>query len=194
MASILQIDDLIILLKIFAFNNKKPYLYICTMPIGILIIMGISSTTFFTADELSARIEAYFTYVEGEFHVEKKHDKEPKGETGAKKKMWDREPEPPTITGLALFLGFNSRQAFDDYEENGKFAANLKHGRLRIETIYEKKLHQQSPTGAIFALKSMGWNDKTEGKTGGTDVLKSLKIEIIETGPRPANSEKAVVL
>jgi len=154
----------------------------------------MASSTFFTAGELSARIDAYFTYVEGEFHVEKKQGKEQDDEAGEAKKIMEREPEPPTLSGLALFLGFNSRQAFDDYEENGKFAAILKRGRLRIEAIYEKKLHQQSPTGAIFALKSMGWNDKTESKTGGADIVKTLKIEIIETGPKLAGSEKDVVL
>jgi len=151
------------------------------------------SPAFFTADELAARIKAYFSHIEGEFHLEMKPGKNPEDGTSAKK-VWDREPEPATITGLALFIGFNSRDEFNDYEENGEFAVILKRGHLCIEAIYEKKLHQQSPTGAIFALKSMGWSDKTENKTGCAEVFKTLEIKIIETGPKPADSEKEVIL
>ncbi|HEY8783949.1 MAG TPA: terminase small subunit [Mucilaginibacter sp.] len=153
----------------------------------------MSLPAFFTAEELSHKIDAYFNYIEGEFHLEKKPGKEPDGEAPAARKVWDREPENGTIAGLAFFLGFDSRQAFDDYENNGNFASILRRGRLGIEAMYEKKLHLQSSTGAIFALKSMGWNDKTEGKNG-PDVLKTLKVELVETGPKPAATEKEVVL
>lgn len=149
---------------------------------------------FFSADDLASRIEAYFSYVEGEYHLENKAGKESDEEGAAKKKIWDREPEPATFTGLAFFLGLNSRQEFDDYEEQGAFAPILKRGRLRVEAGYEKKLHHQSPAGAIFALKSMGWNEKAESKTTGSEVFKTLKIEIIETGPKPAENEKEVIL
>src|SRR6202035_3061369 len=107
-----------------------------------------------------------------------------------KQKVWLHDPEPATLTGLAIFLGFHSKQAFEKYEENGRFANILKQGRLRIEAVYEKKLHlQSSASGAIFALKSMGWNEKTESKTA-AKAIKNIKIEIIETGPKPAENEK----
>ena len=162
------------------------------MPIGILIIIKMPSPAFFTADELAARIKAYFSHIEGEFHLEMKPGKNPEDGTSAKK-VWDREPEPATITGLALFIGFNSRDEFNDYEENGEFAVILKRGHLCIEAIYEKKLHQQSPTGAIFALKSMGWNEKAENLKP-TDMVRFIKVKIIESGPQPVSSEKEVVL
>jgi len=183
-----------ILLKLFAFNNNYPYLYICSMPIGIYIIIKMQTLFFFTADELSSRIDTYFNDVEGELNPKKKPGKESKGELSDAQKIWNRDPELPTISGLALFLGFDSLKAFEDYEKQGKFAPILKRGRLRIETVYEKKLHMQSPAGAIFALKNMGWNDKNEEKTNGADVFKTLKIEIIETGPYLAASENEVVL
>lgn len=76
---------------------------------------------------------------------------------------WVRMPEPATITGLALFLGFESRQSIYDYEENGEFSYIIKNARLRVECEYEKRLSTaQSPTGAIFALKNMGWKDRSE--------------------------------
>lgn len=71
----------------------------------------------------------------------------------------------PTITGLALFLGFESRQSFYDYEKNGEFSYTIKKNRLRIECSYEEALLSRNSTGAIFALKNFGWKDKTEVDT-----------------------------
>lgn len=67
-----------------------------------------------------------------------------------------------TITGLAYFLGFESRQSFYDYEERPEFSYIIKRARLYIESAYEKKLSGNSVTGSIFALKNMGWKDKQE--------------------------------
>jgi hypothetical protein len=150
---------------------------------------------FTTSNELLNRINAYFNYIEGEYYLENKSATHSKAQADSKQKIWMREPEPATLTGLAIFLGFHSRQAFEKYEENGRFANVLKSGRLRVEAIYEKKLHLlSSASGAIFALKSMGWNEKTESKTIAKAVIKNIKIEIIETGPKPADNEKEVIL
>lgn len=64
-----------------------------------------------------------------------------------------------TICGLALFLGFESRQSFYDYEKNEMFSYIIKRARLRIEQKYEQNLSFNNPTGSIFALKNMGWVD-----------------------------------
>ena len=78
---------------------------------------------------------------------------------------------PKTITGLSLALGFESRQSFYDYEKQSEFSYAVKRARQRIENVYESRLHENNPTGAIFALKNMGWRDKQEhelsGKGGG---------------------------
>ena len=46
----------------------------------------------------------------------------------------------------------------------------------------------------IFALKSMGWAEKHDTKPVMTNPFKTLKIEIVETGPKPASSENEVML
>jgi hypothetical protein len=66
----------------------------------------------------------------------------------------------PTITGLTLYLGFMSRQSFYDMENITKFTYTVKRARMLIESVYEQLLHGSTPTGAIFALKNMGWDDK----------------------------------
>jgi len=68
----------------------------------------------------------------------------------------------PTITGLAYFLGFESRQSFYDYEKIDKFTYTVKRARTLIEIEYETLLHSNNVAGAIFALKNFGWTDKQE--------------------------------
>ena len=135
-------------------------------------------------------IEGYFNYVKGEYDLKQLPTK--KGTEGvAEQKVWLREPEPPTISGLAYYLGFNSRQAFDRYEVNGRYKRTLMRSRLKIEAEYEKRLHLQSSAGAMFALKALGWNDKADTLPL---VSGSIKIEIVDSGITPASSEATVKL
>lgn len=91
-----------------------------------------------TAEELETAIEAYFSS-----HLK------------------------VTITGLALALGFCDRQSLYDYEDRPEFSCIIKKARLRVECKYEEKLSESACTGAIFALKNMGWKDKTETEHSG---------------------------
>ena len=76
--------------------------------------------------------------------------------------LYFEENDKPTISGLALFLGFESRQSFYDMEKKSEFTYSIKKARLKIESIYESALHSGNCTGAIFALKNFGWSDKQE--------------------------------
>src|SRR5215217_2244999 len=116
---------------------------------------------FKNAEELRALVDEYFRSIEGKYEQVEKPSKKA-DEPAATQKVTIRESEPPTMAGLAFHLGFNSRDEFDKLERAGKYAAILKRARLRVEVAYEKKLHQQSSSGALFALKSMGWNDKPD--------------------------------
>lgn len=148
----------------------------------------------FTTDrQLKALIAAYFKYIKGEHHIEELPAKSKVTTETNPQKVWDREPEAPTISGLAHHLGFDSREAFNQYELSGEFASTLKRSRLRIEAEYEKKLHQQPSTGAIFALKNLGWNERNPQATDQAPVHE-LQIKIIEDTIPPAFNEKDVVL
>jgi hypothetical protein len=85
------------------------------------------------------------------------------------------EVEVPTITGLCIYLGFESRQSFYDYEIKPDFTYTIKRARLFIEVEYEEQLQHGNTTGAIFALKNMGWTDKIEQTLQGGD--KPVQIE-----------------
>ena len=108
-------------------------------------------------------------------------------------KVWDREPEPATLSGLALALGFISIAELEAYERDGKFAHIIKKARLKVEAEYEKRLHYQSATGAIFFLKNLGWNEKPDDSLL-KEIPKTIKIEIVNSGPKLVSSEKDVTL
>lgn len=90
-----------------------------------------------------------------------------------------------TISGLSFWLGFDSRQTMYNYEANGEFGYVIRRLRLFVESCYEARLHTATPSGAMFALKNMGWTDKMEvdmknngGKFGSTMSDDELKAEI----------------
>lgn len=72
------------------------------------------------------------------------------------------ENKPHTWTGLARYLGFESRQSLEDYKSKEGFTYPIKKALLRIEEIYEKSLFSKNAAGPIFALKNFGWRDKQE--------------------------------
>jgi hypothetical protein len=81
----------------------------------------------------------------------------------------------PTISGLAYYLGFESRQSFYDYEQREEFSYTIKRCRLFMESHYEARLQGNNPAGSIFWLKNAGWTDKQEidqktEHSGGIDI------------------------
>lgn len=93
---------------------------------------------------------------------------------------FDQEETPITVSGLAYYLGFVSRQSLQDYKEREEFSYTIKRAVLFIESCYEQKLSGTTPTGAIFALKNMGWKDKTETElSGGLDIKQITGMKVI---------------
>lgn len=72
----------------------------------------------------------------------------------------ETEDEIITIVGLALFLGFCDKKSLYDYVKKKEFSYSVKRALSIVEKNYEKKLSHQTCTGAIFALKNMGWEDR----------------------------------
>jgi|TARA_B100001939_G_scaffold220903_1_gene190125 hypothetical protein len=84
----------------------------------------------------------------------------------------------PTITGLALHLGFCSRQSLYDYGKIEEFSYIIRRARTCIETVYENNLHFNNPTGSIFALKNMGWNaEKESSLEKNIDTIKRVIVD-----------------
>ena len=69
----------------------------------------------------------------------------------------------PTVTGLALALGLNSRQSILNYEVKPEFVDTVKRAKQRVQQALEKHLYSQSVAGVIFNLKNnFGWRDTQE--------------------------------
>lgn len=77
----------------------------------------------------------------------------------------------PTITGLALYLGFSDRHSLYDQERKPAFSHTIKKARARMVKVYEMATQSGQCAGAIFMLKNFGYTDKTEIEHTGDLVL-----------------------
>lgn len=112
--------------------------------------------------DLQTECDGYFEYIKGEFHLQDKEVTNKSGKTKViKETIWDRYPEPPTVNGLALYLGFASKQSLYDYEKEDVFSYPIKRALSQIEMHHEKGLSSTTATGHIFALKNSGWKDQS---------------------------------
>ena len=90
----------------------------------------------------------------------------------------------PTIAGLAVFLEMD-RQTLYNYRERDEFFDILKRAVNMVEAKYEGRLiYENNPTGVIFALKNMGWKDKTE-----SEVRVDGGVQLVFTDATPINAE-----
>ena len=68
-----------------------------------------------------------------------------------------------TITGLALHLGFTSRQDLINYQGySPEYYDALKGAKSKVEQYYEEHIIGQNAAGPIFALKNFNWSDKQQ--------------------------------
>lgn len=94
---------------------------------------------------------------------------------------------PPTVTGLALALGFTSRQALLNYQAKPKFVDTITRAKARVEQYAEERLFDRDGSnGAQFSLRNnfKGWDaDKKNDDFG------DGKITIVNNIPRPEKQD-----
>lgn len=119
--------------------------------------------TYKCKEEIEGKIEAYFKECEGEML------KNAAGEPVLNK--WGNpviiNQRPPTVTGLALALGFSTRMALLSYQGKEEFADTILRAKARIEEYTEQRLFDRDGTnGAQFSLRNnfKGWNDRTQSE------------------------------
>lgn len=133
--------------------------------------------------EVERLIDDYFEWIKGE-----KKDVEIKSKvfskegsfseigTGEYEEIIVRHPEPPTVTGLTLHLGFCNKSSLYDYAEKDYFSNPIKRAISRIEKHHEIAIaHGDKCTGNIFALKNFGWKDKIETETNHSGEIKIIR-------------------
>ena len=86
---------------------------------------------------------------------------------------------PPTVSGLAYHLGFESRQSMYDYKKRDEFSYSIKRAVTRIEILHEQNLFSTGAAGSIFWLKNRGWKDKQETDIN-LNTLPKLDVQIVK--------------
>lgn len=74
---------------------------------------------------------------------------------------------PPTVTGLALALGFTTRLALINYQGKPEFMNTIMRAKSRIEQYTEERLFDRDGVnGAKFSLKNnfKGWSENPDQK------------------------------
>ena len=126
-----------------------------------------------SVEEMQKKIDEYFLECEGKPLVidgEVMLDKSGQPIITGKK--------PLTITGLALALGFNTRQALLNYEGKPEFVDTIKRAKTVVEQYAEMRLFDRDgANGAKFSLANnfKGWAEK---QTIEADVKQELNITI----------------
>lgn len=114
--------------------------------------------------EIKELIDNYFKECEGEPFLNE--DGQPlTTEKGAV--IYKKSPKPLTVTGLALALGFNSRQSLLNYQEKPEFLDTITRAKSRVEEYAEERLFDKDgANGAKFSLANnfRGWSEKQEIK------------------------------
>ena len=87
--------------------------------------------------------------------------------------------KPPTVSGLAYYLGFLDRKAISEYGLRDEFSDTIKKARIRIENYLETRLTSNAVAGIIFNLKNnFGWKDKTEIEhSGNLATMRDQELE-----------------
>lgn len=132
-----------------------------------------------TVNEIEGKIDAYFKECEGEIL------KDDNGKTVLNKfgnpVVINRKP--PTVTGLALALGFTSRLDLLRYQGKEEFCNTITRAKARVEQYAEERLFDRDGSnGAQFSLRNnfKGWDaDKKNDDSG------DGKIMIVNNIPRP---------
>lgn len=89
--------------------------------------------------------------------------------------------KPLTVTGLALALGFTTRQALLNYQGKKEFVDTITRAKSRVEQYAEERLFDKDgSSGAQFSLRNnfKGWNEEQKENQDALekldDVLKKI--------------------
>ena len=140
--------------------------------------------TYKTPEEMQEKIEAYFADCEGEVLTDA--DGKPILDKFGHPNIIGAKP--PTITGLALALGFTTRQSLLNYQGKGAFRDIITHAKSRVEMYAEERLFDKDgAAGARFSLQFnfKGWREDKD------DESKAPVVNIICDIPKTAPTEAA---
>lgn len=139
-------------------------------------------------EEMQVKIDEYFEECKGT--LLRDHNGDPILNRWGDPVFLDKRP--PTITGLALALGFKTRQALMKYQAKKAFTDTVLKAKSRVELYNEEQLYtRDGAKGAMFNLQRnfAGWKEEK------TDEDKGPAVSIINDIPQgtvTVNTDTAV--
>lgn len=131
-----------------------------------------------TAEEMQEKIDAYFKECEGVVLTDEDglpiFDKYGNViRTGVR---------PFTITGLALALGFATRQSLLDYQGKPEFVDTISRAKSKVEQYAEERLFDKDgANGAKFSLANnfKGWSEKKQIEADVNNTV-TINVELVD--------------
>lgn len=133
-------------------------------------------------EEIQEKIEQYFAICDGEPLLDDK------GNQVVNKygyPCWVKPPKPPTVTGLALALGFNTRKSLLEYQGKKEFVNTITRAKSRVEEYAEGRLFDRDGSnGAQFSLRNnfKGWDGNQESNLDALERLDQVLKKIGGSG------------
>lgn len=130
-----------------------------------------------SVDEMEKKIEEYFEKCKG-YPLTDDNGKVILSKFG--QPIWV-DVHPPTVTGLALALGFTSRQALLNYQAKPKFVDTITRAKARVEQYTEERLFDRDGSnGAQFSLRNnfKGWKEDEQDNKDALDKLDEVLNQI----------------
>lgn len=141
-----------------------------------------------TPEEIQEKIDQYFEVCKGT--LLRDHNGDPILTKWGDPIYLDRKP--PTITGLALALGFKTRRALLLYQAKKEFMDVILEAKSRVELYNEEQLYtRDGAKGAMFNLSRnfAGWKEDKQDEDKGPAVA---IINDIPQGTVTVNTDTAV--
>ncbi len=131
-------------------------------------------------EEIQEKIDTYFKKCEGE--VLKDDEDNPIFNKFGNPVIINQHP--PTVTGLALALGFTNRQALLNYQAKKEFVDTITRAKTMVEKYAEERLFDRDGAmGAKFSLSNNfdGWAEKKDvNVSGGLDNEKTKLDDLLK--------------
>ena len=124
-------------------------------------------------EEIQEKIDKYFEECEGKV-LEDKDGNPILNKYGGAIVMGSK---PPTVTGLALALGFSTRQSLLNYQAQDEFLDTITRAKSRVEQYAEERLFDRDGShGAQFSLRNnfKGWKSK--------DIEETEDVSMVDDG------------
>lgn len=131
-----------------------------------------------TVEEMQKKIDEYFKACEGRVLTD--DDGNVMLDKYSRPIVLDSRPL--TVTGLALALGFNSRQALLNYQAKKEFNDTILRAKARIEQYAEERLFDKDgANGAKFSLANNfdGWKEKQQIEADVNSTL-NINVELVD--------------